>query len=136
MSQRNTWLEVDLGAIASNVSVIRRRIGRGAKIFVALKANAYGFGLLPVARAVKAAGVDALGVGSVDDGVRVRVAGIHGPVLVYGGDLLSQATVSLMERHELVATIHDVASLRMQAVGPWLAGCNGRSRRRPRPPGL
>jgi alanine racemase len=120
MSQRNTWLEVDLGAIASNVRVVRRRVERGAKIFVALKANAYGFGLLPVARAVKAAGADALGVGSVDDGVRVRESGIHGPVLVYGGDLLSQATVYEMERHELTATIHDVASLR--ACRRWVRG--------------
>jgi len=111
MSGERTWLEVDLGAVASNVRVLRRRLGRDTKIFVALKADAYGFGLIPVARTVKAAGADALGVGSIEDGVRVRHAGVAGPVLVYGGELLTQAAVTRMEANELIATIHDRESL-------------------------
>ena len=53
---RPNVFEVDLGAIAQFTRNIRGLVGGGATVFAALKCNAYGFGLLPVARTVLASG--------------------------------------------------------------------------------
>jgi alanine racemase len=112
MRPPQTRFEIDLGAIASNVRTIRATQGPGVWVCVALKADAYGFGLVPVARAVTGAGANALGAGSVADGIQLRAAGIDHPILVYGGDLLTPSTVQDIESHDLIATVHDAASLR------------------------
>ena len=112
MTAPATRFEVDLGAIASNIKAIRAMVGRRAWLCAALKADAYGFGLVPVAKAVTAAGASALGVGSVEDGARLRASGIRAPLLVYGGDLLTASAIHEHERHDLIATVHDVASAR------------------------
>ena len=69
---RPNWIEVDLAAIAHNVRALRRRVGPGTRIFAALKANAYGHGLLPVAETVAEAGADAIAVVDLGDAIRVR----------------------------------------------------------------
>jgi alanine racemase len=112
MKPPQTRFEIDLGAIASNVRTIRSSTGPGVWLCAALKADAYGFGLAPVARAVTKAGADALGVGSLEDGIRLRAVGIKQPILVYAGDLLTASAVQDLERHDLIATVHDAASLR------------------------
>ena len=112
MKPPQTRFEIDLGAIASNVRTIRSSTGPGVWLCAALKADAYGFGLVPVARAVTKAGADALGVGSLEDGIRLRAVGIKQPILVYAGDLLTASAVQDLERHDLIATVHDAASLR------------------------
>ena len=83
---RPSALEVDLGAIAHNVRTLRARCGGDGVTFVAaLKANAYGFGLLPVARTVVAAGADVIAVARLEHAVALREAGIRVPVLLYAG---------------------------------------------------
>src|ERR1019366_9345779 len=44
------WAQVDLGVIASNVKAIRRVIGPNVELIAVVKANAYGHGVVPVAR--------------------------------------------------------------------------------------
>jgi len=104
--------DVDLGAIAHNVAVVKKEIGPQVRLFAALKADAYGFGLVPVAEAAAGAGADALAVGSIADGLTLRMAGITTPILVYGGEPLTARAVAELEHGGLVATIHDAASLR------------------------
>src|SRR5690606_15352437 len=50
-----------------------------------VKANAYGHGLVPVARHLQAIGVEHLGVAFPEEGVALRRAGITVPILVLGG---------------------------------------------------
>lgn len=78
---RPTWAEVDLGAIAHNVAVLSDAVAPAAVLAV-VKADGYGHGAVPVARAALAAGATALGVALVEEGVEVRAAGIDAPVLV------------------------------------------------------
>jgi alanine racemase len=103
--------EVDLGAIAHNVSVIRKSIGRDVWLCAALKADAYGFGLIPVAKTAIGAGANALAVGSIADGVTLRKVGITAPILVYGGEPLTRSAVVDLEANRLIATVHDAPSL-------------------------
>ncbi len=49
-----------------------------------VKADAYGHGLLPIARKLVSCGVDALSVASIDEAIALRKAGIRNPILVLG----------------------------------------------------
>ena len=79
---RPVWVEVDLGAIRHNVSEIRRLVGPKPKIMAVVKAEAYGHGAEPVARAALAAGAEWLGVSLPEEGIALRQAGLRAPILV------------------------------------------------------
>ncbi len=78
---RPTWVEIDLAAIRHNVASICDMVAPAAVLAV-VKADAYGHGMVPVARAALDAGAAAFGVALVEEGVRLRDAGIDVPILV------------------------------------------------------
>lgn len=77
------WAEVDLSALAHNLREVRRLVGR-RKIMAIVKANAYGHGMTPAARALLAAGADWLGVARGTEALELRSEGITAPLLVLG----------------------------------------------------
>jgi len=79
-----TWAEVDLDAIAFNVRAFKQHVGEAVEVIAVVKANAYGHGAVPVARAALEAGATRLGVHRAIEGVELRRAGITGPILVMG----------------------------------------------------
>jgi alanine racemase len=72
---------VDLDAIAANTAVLRERVGR--PLMAVVKADGYGHGMLPAARAVLAGGADALGVAVLEEALVLREAGITAPILAW-----------------------------------------------------
>ena len=83
MTQRPTRILVDLDAITHNLGAIRKRVG--VPVMGIVKAEAYGHGLVPVARHLQARGIEQLGVAFVEEGIALREAGITVPILVMGG---------------------------------------------------
>ncbi len=81
---RPTWLEIDLSAIAGNLSRIREIVGPKVDIMAVLKADAYGHGAVQVARTVGLQGAQMLAVATVNEGVVLRDQGIGLPILVLG----------------------------------------------------
>lgn len=79
---RPTRAEIDLSAVRHNVAAMGEHVAEGVERLAVVKANAYGHGDLEVARACLAAGATRLGVALVEEGVRLRDAGIDAPVLV------------------------------------------------------
>jgi alanine racemase len=79
-----TWAEINLDAIASNAAGLKTRAGGKAELMVAVKANGYGHGAVPVARAAMEGGATRLAVHRVLEGVQLRQAGIMAPILVMG----------------------------------------------------
>lgn len=75
------WIEVDHAAIRHNLSVVRG-LAPGARVIGIVKANAYGHGDVAVGRTLVAAGVERLGVATVDEAVALRDAGIDVPIVV------------------------------------------------------
>lgn len=73
---------VDLDAVAHNVGVLKELVAPAALMAV-VKADAYGHGLVPVARAALAAGADALGVAHVHEALALRAAGVEGDLLAW-----------------------------------------------------
>jgi alanine racemase len=80
-----TQAEIDLDALAFNVAQVRRLGGKGGKILAVVKANAYGHGAIGIARELETLGVDFLGVAFIEEGIKLRKAGIQKPILILGG---------------------------------------------------
>jgi alanine racemase len=76
--------EVDLGAIRRNVARLRSRAMPGTEALVAVKADAYGHGLIPVARALAAEGVGWFGVATPEEALTLRAANVPGRILLFG----------------------------------------------------
>ncbi|HTO94534.1 MAG TPA: alanine racemase, partial [Bacteroidota bacterium] len=74
---------VSLGAFRKNLSCVRSYCGTGVRIMPVVKANAYGHGLIRIAREAVGAGADALAVARVSEALEVREAGIAAPLLVF-----------------------------------------------------
>jgi alanine racemase len=84
MGSRPTYAEVNLDAIAHNLSCVRKAAGQ-AQVYAVVKADAYGHGLIPVARCLEASGVDGICVALVEEGLALRAARIEVPILVLNG---------------------------------------------------
>src|SRR5487761_249115 len=82
---RPVWAEVSLSAIAHNLRLIRRKIGRKRKILAVVKANAYGLGAVEISRFLSRLGVEAFGVTCSAEGIELRDAGIRQSILLLSG---------------------------------------------------
>ncbi|MGQ9512453.1 alanine racemase [Thermodesulfitimonas sp.] len=104
------WAEVDLGALAANLREVRRLAG-GAAVMAVVKANAYGHGLVPVARALVSEGVDWLGVARGGEALELRRAGVAAPLLVLGYVYPDECAALVAADVSLAAYDVDVARL-------------------------
>lgn len=107
---RLTRAEVRLDALAANLAALRAHTG-GAKVMAVVKANAYGHGLVPVARHLAACGADSFGVAFLEEGIALRRAGITAPILVFGG--IGEKQAPLFIRNDLALTAPSVEKLRL-----------------------
>lgn len=81
---RDTVAEVDLDAIRHNVRQFRRHLPKSVRLMAVVKADAYGHGAVPAARAALSAGADSLAVAFLDEALELRAAGVSAPILVMG----------------------------------------------------
>ncbi len=118
---------MDLGALTANFHAIQehlaadvthnRAAGAGTAhvpgVIAVVKANAYGHGAVPVARALEDAGAMMLAVADVEEGVELRQAGVRAPILVFGA--LSVSDTAGVFDHDLTPTISSPAAGRSLA---------------------
>lgn len=107
---RPTHVEVDLDVLSANLAAIRAHVGQ-ARVMTILKANAYGHGLVPVARHMVQCGADYLGVAFLEEGILLRREGIDVPILVLGG--IAGEQIPLFLKHGLTLTAPSVEKLRL-----------------------
>ncbi|MNF26797.1 Alanine racemase [compost metagenome] len=86
-SLRPSWAEIDHDAIRSNMVVARSLIPASTKIYMVCKGDGYGFGAATVAKLAAEAGADGLCVGSPEEGVAIRNAGVDLEVLLFASTL-------------------------------------------------
>ena len=79
-----TVVEISLSALRHNLRQVAGRVGT-VSIIAVVKANAYGHGVVPVARTLLEAGAHQLGVATLAEGQELRQAGIPAPILVLSG---------------------------------------------------
>ncbi len=78
----SNWAEINLAAIGGNVRFFAARTD--ARVMAVVKANAYGHGAVPVARAALKAGARWCGVAQAEEALELRRAGLHCPILLLG----------------------------------------------------
>lgn len=78
-----SWAEVNLAALRHNVDLLRRQASP-AGVAAVVKADAYGHGAIPIARAALEAGAVRICVFTVREAVELREAGIDAPILCLG----------------------------------------------------
>lgn len=106
MNYRPTWAEIDLGAIRKNLSCIRGLVDKTkVDVLAVVKANAYGHGLCRVSQALVNAGVNYLGVATVDEALKLRKNRISTSILVLGSVLEEEAKVAV--RNNVTLTLCD-----------------------------
>ena len=79
---RWAWLELDLDALGGNLAVVRELAGPGVPVRPVVKADAYGHGAVPIARALEDAGADGFCVAAIDEALELRDGGVEAPILV------------------------------------------------------
>ena len=102
---RPTFAHVDLDAVRANYAAVVRHVG-GAEaplVIAVVKANAYGHGAVPVARALERAGAAMLACADIEEAVVLRDGGVRGPILVFGA--LSISDLDGVFTHGLTPTV-------------------------------
>ncbi|MBI1759686.1 MAG: alanine racemase [Actinobacteria bacterium] len=102
---RRTEASIDLAAISGNVE--RLRAGTGAEVMAVVKADGYGHGLIPSARAALAGGATWLGTAYAEEALQLRAAGVTAPILSW-----------LAVPGEELATVV-AADIDLSAAAPW-----------------
>ena len=103
-----TMLRIDLSAIADNLTAYRAMLHRGTRIMVMVKAFSYGSGSYEIANLLQFHKVDHLAVAYADEGVELRRAGIHLPIMVMNPE---EATFASLVDHDLQPEIFSFGML-------------------------
>jgi alanine racemase len=99
------WADVDARAISHNTGLVKQLVGPSTAVMAVVKANGYGHGAVPAARAALAGGATWLGVSSVQEGIELRKAGIAASILNLG--YTPPAALSAAIAARLALTLYD-----------------------------
>ncbi len=99
------WIEINRSALIHNLHQFRRLIGNKRRLLATVKANAYGHGILEVAKIVLKSGADWLGVHSIDEGIFLRKNKVDCPILVLGYVPVDE--LDLAVKHDLRLTVYN-----------------------------
>lgn len=118
--ERHAWVEIDLREIAANVRKLKALTAPGTLFMAVVKADAYGHGAVPVARAALGAGADRLGVATVEEALELRDAGINAPVQLLAEPPASAAP--LLVEHDIVPALFSMEFARALSAAAASAG--------------
>lgn len=114
---------IDLSAIVHNFRQVKEQVGKSVKVLAVVKSDAYGHGIIPVAKKLSAhfgakpgESADTFGVSFVHEGISLRKAGITEPILVLGGAVEGEEKAVLEnDLTPLVSTIDSIQRLAKEA---------------------
>lgn len=99
---RPVWAEIDLRALTRNIRNLSA-VAKGSEVMAVVKANAYGHGAVPCARAALLAGATRLGVALVEEGIELRREKIKAPILILNEPPVS--AIPLILKYGLTPTV-------------------------------
>lgn len=109
------WVEIDASALRNNVAEFKRRLAHGPRLGAVVKSNAYGHGMIEVARIAADASADWLCVNNAAEGVALREAGLALPILVMG--YVAFDGLDAIVEHRLQPVVYNVETLdRLDAI--------------------
>lgn len=112
-----TWAEVNLSALKNNLQQIRAALPPTTKLALVTKADAYGHGLMPVARVATQFGADYIAVATVQEGISLRESEIEAPILVLAPTLPLEAKSAVYyDLRNLVESIESAQAISEAAI--------------------
>ena len=100
------WVDVDLTAVAHNVRACRSLLAPECRLVAVVKANAYGHGMVRIARTALRSGAHELAVANVHEGAQLRQAGFTAPIQIAGP--LAPSEAGLAVQHGLLPSVAGV----------------------------
>lgn len=107
--RERAWVEVDTGALLRNYRQLRAVAGPGVKLVPMVKADGYGLGARRVVEALAPADPYGFGVATVDEGLALRRAGVHAPVMICGP--APPGALGRAVEGRLIPTVSDIGTL-------------------------
>jgi len=98
---------IDLDALKHNLGVVRQHAPQ-SKVMAVVKANAYGHGLVPTARALS--GADAFGVARLPEAMALRAAGLAHPIVLLEG-VFTRDELDIVASHHFEIVVHSFEQL-------------------------
>ncbi len=99
------WIELNMENLSHNVTQLKEHLSAGCKLMPAVKANAYGHGIIPISKALAGMGIANFCVAQAAEGIILRQAGIQGQILVLG--YTHPKDFPLLEQYDLTQTVVD-----------------------------
>ncbi|MCF0146673.1 MAG: alanine racemase [Eubacterium sp.] len=118
-----SYAEVSLDAICHNLDEVKKLLTPDVKIMAVVKANAYGHGAVPVAKALESR-ADFFAVAMLEEAVELREAGITHPILILGYTSPSQYREMLA--YDVRPCIYDYKTAEALGKTALEAGCTAR----------
>src|SRR5471032_2424370 len=109
LAHRRCWVEIDGRALRHNFKILRGMVPRTTRLMAVVKANAYGHGLVPMARELEAIGTDWLGVANVAEGAAIRGARVRLPILLLSATLPEEMEEAVRQKLTLTLSSYDEA---------------------------
>lgn len=107
---RNTRVVVDLSIVKQNIQKQLAKLSPTQELYAVVKANAYGHGMIPVAKTAVEAGATGFCVANLDEGLGLREAGLIQPILILGLSRVEDA--ALLAENNITASVDSVAWLK------------------------
>ena len=118
--RKRTWAEIDLDRLARNYRALRALADPSCKFMGVVKANAYGHGAVPVARALESLVAEYLSVACLDEALELREAGVQAPILILG--LTPPEYAGALLEHGIAQTVGDLETAAALSAAATAAG--------------
>ena len=111
MPRRAAKVTINFSALVHNANRVKH-FAPNSKIIAVIKANAYGHGMLEVAKHLssKNSPIDAFAVAMIGEAIELREAGVTAPIIVFHG-FFNLDDLALMEQYDLQPVIHQLHQL-------------------------
>jgi alanine racemase len=114
-TRRAAWVEIDIDALNNNYRALRR-LAPNSAVIAAVKADAYGHNAVKASWEFVKAGVEYLGVATLDEAVELRKAGVRTPIVLLGAtprgnvkDILDLKIIPMVPSYEDAALLSETA---------------------------
>jgi alanine racemase len=106
IAMSRTWAEINLDALEKNVEILRGILSNNAKFLGVCKANAYGHGLVRVAKKLEECKADYIAVACVEEAIELRKNGITIPILCFGQS--NPELTDLICKYDITQTVENL----------------------------
>jgi alanine racemase len=105
LAMTRTWAEINLDNLEKNIQNLKGLLRNNAKFLGVCKANAYGHGMVQIAKKLQECKADMIAVASVQEGIELRKKGISIPILCFGQS--SPELTNLICKYRITQTIEN-----------------------------